>query len=585
MASGTFVRRPAVLLALALCSVGGVVTLLGRLATGPRVEQKRVPLSTEAGSNSYPAFSPDGQRMAYSARAAGKADAFHIYVRTVAPDTPRQLTQGTGNEVGPAWSPDGNRIAFLRLDEGHAQYIVVPVDGGAERKVAEFTAAGDEGQIPPSVAWTKDGQSLVVVQAGENQLPGLAKVAVDGGQVTRITNPPEGTAGDSSPAVSPDGAALAFVRNTGDDGADIYLTDLTGNNPRRLTFDDRGIRGIAWTPDGHDLVYAADRVGRWKVWRLAAYGGSPRELPIAGQRAQYPAIAPAGNHLAFADSPSVSAIWRATLGSSSSEAPTDERPLIRSAGSESSPMYSPDGTKIANISDQSGADEIWVSDADGSNRVQVTHFNGSPMSRLRWSPDGKTLLFDARIDRSQDLYTVPAAAGAKPTRLLQGGWNASWSHDGKRIYYDSRGQIWKAAADGTSPEVLVSEFGAVQGVESLDGKYVYYRFRRSFWRVPVTGGEGEEVILPDYDLPFATTIQPAKKGVYYSEFQRSTRSQLVSFYDFATKKSSIVFQIKSGNNFGFNQGHVFSISPDGKYIIYPRVDQSQTDLILVENFR
>jgi Tol biopolymer transport system component len=582
MSSGSFVRRPAVLLALALCSVGGLVTLLGRLATGPRVEQKRVPLTSEAGAKSYPAFSPDGQRIAYSGRGVAKMDTFHLYVRTVAPDTPRQLTEGTGNDGGPVWSPDGNSLAFLRMDGGHAQYVVVPMGGGSERKVAEFTAAGDEAQLSPSVAWTKDGKSLVVVQAGDNQLPGLAVVEIATGKVTRITNPPQGTEGDSCPAVSPDGAALAFVRNTDADGADIYLSDLAGANPRRLTFDDHGIRGIAWTPDGQDIVYSSNRVGGWRLWRLPAYGGSPRDLPIAGQRAQYPAVAPAGNHMAFTDSPSVSAIWRATLGSS--ETSTEERPLIRSSGNESSPMYSPDGQKIANISDQTGTDEIWVSDADGANRVRVTNFNGPPMIRLRWSPDGKTILFDARGDHGQDLYSVPAVAGAKPKRLLLGSWNASWSNDGKRIYYDSRGQLWKATADGGSPEPVVQDFGAVQGVESVDGKYVYYRFRRSYWRVPVTGGEGEEVIVPDHDLPFATTIQPAKKGVYYSEFQRSTRSQLVSFYDFATKKSSIVFQIKT-SNFGFSQGHVFSISTDGKYILYPRVDQSQTDLILVENFR
>lgn len=579
MASGSFIRRPAVLLALALCSVGGVVTLLGRLATGPKVELKRVPLTTEAGTKAYAAFSPDGQRLAYSARGTGKSDVFHVFVRTVAPDTPRQLTQGTGSDVSPAWSPDGTKIAFLRMTDENAQYVVVPVDGGEERKVAEFPLTEDESQPPGSVAWSKDGNSLVVVQRSE-KATGLAVVDVASGKVNRITNPPEGAQGDSSPAVSPDGATLAFVRYEAD-GADIYVTDLGGNHPRRLTYDSEGIRGIAWTADGQDLVYSVTRAGGWTLWRLPAFGGSPRAISIAGRRAQFPAVSATGNHLIFADSPSVSSIWRGTLDSVDS--PSEDKPLLRSVGNEYSAMYSPDGKKIADFSDQSGADEVWVCDADGSNRVQVTKFNGPPMLRLRWSPDSKSVLFDVRGEHSQDLYTVAATGGATPQRVAQGAWNASWSHDGKRIYFDARGQIWKADADGKNAKVLTEEFGPAQAVESADGKYVYYRFRRSLYRVPVAGGDSEEAINPDHDLLFSTTIQPAKNGVYYAEFQRSSRMQLVSLYDFAGKKNTTVFQVKG--NMGFGQGHVFSISPDGKYVIYPRVDQSQTDLVLLENFK
>jgi protease II len=77
-------------------------------------------------------------------------------------------------------------------------------------------------------------------------------------------------------------------------------------------------------------------------------------------------------------------------------------------------------------------------------------------------------------------------------------------------------------------------------------------------------------------------LQPTRKGVYYLEFARGARAMQVSFYDFTTRRNEEVFRMKDAD---FFQVMSFSISPDGKYILYPRVDQGQTNLMLVENFR
>jgi Tol biopolymer transport system component len=579
MSSGAFFRRPAVLLVLALCSVGAVVTLLGRLASGPQAEQKRVALASDAGASAYPAFSADGKRVAYSARGASKGEAFHLFVRALSGGAPLQLTNGESSDIGPAWSPDGARLAFLRIAEGRTEYIAIPSDGGAERKAAEFGGApADMAQPLPAVSWTRDGKSLAVVETGEKQLPAIALVSLADGTVRQITKPPEGSEGDSTPAVSPDGNTLAFVRATGPDSADIYLCDLAGGSLRRLTFDDRAIRGVAWTPDGQDVVYAANRAGGWRLWRLPVYGGSPREIAIATGQAHYPAIAPKGHRLAYTDSPSVSAIWRAALGGPDS----DQRPIIRSFGRETAPAYSPDGKKIADVSDQTGADEIWVSDADGGNRLQLTSLKGPRVSRPRWSPDGRLVLFEARADRGAEIYTMAAAGERpdKPHRVLLGG-GASWSRDGKSIYFQWRGQIWKADANGGTRRQLTNTLGSGAAEESVDGKYVYYRNRRTIWRVPAEGGAEEEAIVPEHDMLWVV-IEPTKKGVYYLEFARGARTMEVSFYDFATRRNEVAFRMKDAD---FFQAMSFSVSPDGKYILYPRVDQSQTNLMLVENFR
>jgi Tol biopolymer transport system component len=573
----SILRRPAVLLALALCSVGGVVTLLGRLATGPKVEQKRVALATEPGTKSYPAFSPDGQRIAYTVRATEK-DAFHIFVRAVPADSPRQLTSGAASEVSPAWSPDGNRIAFLRLEDGRASYMVAPAGGGAERKVAQFDDDREEDQPRPAVAWTSDGKSLVVVDTSAAP-PALAVVAIDGGTPARITRPPEGGEGDSTPMTSPDGHSLAFVRKVGQEGGDVYLCDIPCMSPRRLTFDDASVRGVAWMPDGQDLIFASTRGAGTQLWRLPAYGGSPHMFALAGTNASFPAVAAAGNRIVYADSPSLTSIWRAKLGGD--EDTVEEQELVRSTGRESWPAYSPDGAKLAYVSDDTGTEEIWICDADGSNRRQVSHFNGPRVRRPRWSPDGKTLLVSSD-EQGQGIYTVPIEGKGSQRALVRPATNGSWSRDGKAVYFDNSAQIWRMPAAGGEAKAVTTNKGTNQGVESVDGKSLYYRRGRTIWRVPVEGGEAEEVFSPEHDMPF-TTLQPAKNGIYYLEWERGGRRMALSFYDFAKKESTVLFRIKGGNFDFFSM--TFSVSPDGKYVTYPRVDRSETNLMLVENFR
>jgi Tol biopolymer transport system component len=592
MPSRSFLRRPAVLLVLSLCAVAAVVSILGRLAGGPDSVKKAVTLVSPGGAEAYPSFSPDGKRLVYSVRLA-KDQGFHLFVRNLPYGGRWQLTGAAGSDIAPVWSPDGASVAFLRMENGRAACMVVPAAGGAERKVADCAVAAEMEQPPPAVAWTPDSQSLVVAVAGENQLPAIALVPAAGGAPRILTNPAQGTQGDSTPTVSPDGKTVAFVRTSSAEDADIFACDLSGGNLQRLTFDGRPVRGIAWTPDGSHLVYAGYRMGSWRLWRLPATGGSPRDLGFARNGAQYPAVARAGGHLAYTDSPTVSAIWRAPLGAA---ADAGAQSLIRSTGRETAPAWSRDGKKIADISDQSGEDEIWVSDAEGGHRTQLSHFNGrTDPGNPRWSPDGRSVLFDMRGSDVAEIDTVPAAGGA-PKRVLMNASSASWSNDGKTIYYQSRGQICKASAAGADPQTLTSQGSAGQPAESADGKFVYFAKWRSIWRVPTDGGTEEEAIQSDRGVIMGGAKITAK-GAYYVEWNRDMRMRgpgggrggmmrafnsaapTVCFYDFATRKSSTVFEMQGMDFSGF------SVSPDGKYILYPRVDQSETNLMLVEGFK
>ena len=586
MTSGFIRQRPGVLLAFGLCAIGAVVTLLGHLVMGPTAAPARVPLANVAGTEACPSFSPNGRELAYSGRGAeaesGPGDTFHIWVRALPGGAPRQLTHGPGSDICPVWSPDGASLAFRRLVEDRVQFVVIPSaqpTPAAVRIVAETDAAEDDAPERPAISWMRDGGSLAAVWSEANRPPAIFAVPLAAGSPRRITDPPAGSTGDSSPAVSPDGRTLAFVRGTREEAGDVWLCDWNGGSPRQLTFEASPLRGIAWTADGRDVVYASNRIrGAWQLFRTPAFGGSPRALVVGSKEAYDPAIALSGHRLAYTETPSTSAIWLASLPADDS---VRERPIIRSAGREADPAWSPDGRQIACVSDQTGADEIWIGDAGGGNRVQVTNLKGPALGPPQWSPDGSKLLFTTG-GMATSVYTVPAGARLarpRPQPVSPGAnvRNPTWSHDGKSVYFELDGAIWKY---GGGARRLTENVGASNASESPDGKYVYYAisFRRSIWRVPANGGTAEEVTESDQ---FPSCIQAVARGVYYMGWQRRRRAS-VWFYDFATQKTTEVLRLKEGE---VSRDATFDVSPDGKGILYPRVDRTETGIVLVENFR
>jgi len=575
----SFHRRPGFLLALGLCVIGGAVTLLGRLAVGPQTAPTRVSLNNVAGTEACPSFSPNGRHLAYSGR-GGEAETFHIWVRALPTGAPQQLTQGAANDVCPVWSPDGSSLAFLRVTDDGEQYFVIPAAGGAERKIADTDALEESTTIRPSISWMRDGKSLAVVRSENNKPPAVFIATVDPGAPRRLTDPPAGTPGDSNPSISPDGQTVAFVRNVAGEAGDVWLCDTSGGSLRQLTFDTRATRGMAWTPDGRDIIYSSITRARhnWQIWRVPAFGGSPKEVAIGASDATEPAIALQGHRLAYTQTPSMSAIWLANLPAGEN---AHTRPVIRSEGREAFPSYSPDGRQIAWVSDRSGAEEIWVSNANGENEAQVTSMKAMSLDRPRWSPDGQKLLFVSH-GMPESIYSVQASARMaqpKPLSLAPGAVvnGVTWSHDGSTVYGEWRGVVWRFARGGQN-KPLTEHFGAMRPEESPDGRWVYYAFRRGIWRVPANGGAEEEVASPDL---FVSAVQPVANGIYFMGWE-SRRRVSIDFYDFATKKISEMLRL---NDAEISRNAAFDVSPDGKYLLYPKIDRAQTDLVLVENFR
>jgi Tol biopolymer transport system component len=199
----------------------------------------------------------------------------------------------------------------------------------------------------------------------------------------------------------------------------------------------------------------------------------------------------------------------------------------------------------------------------------------------RWSPDGQLVAFSSTWKGEFDVYTVPAAGG-QPRRLTSDpaiDLCPTFSRDGKWIYFSSMRsgdyRIWKMpAAGGDAVQVTPNQGGTA--LESPDGSSIYYHqvsVVSSLWRLPVSGGDPVKVL--DGVVWFNWHL--AEKGIYYID--RLGGESRLQYLNFATGKATTI-----ARNLG-EIGAGLTVSPDGRTILFTRVDSSGDDLMLVENFR
>jgi Tol biopolymer transport system component/imidazolonepropionase-like amidohydrolase len=131
------------------------------------------------------------------------------------------------------------------------------------------------------------------------------------------------------------------------------------------------------------------------------------------------------------------------------------------------PTFSPDGRRIAFISDRSGSDQLWVANADGSDPVRLSQLASGSMSFPVWTPDGDYIL------GAQNLYHL---AGGEGVRVPFGAGVTGFSPDGRYAYTSNRsGQIIVYdRKTGRTHTVLSNPGGAMQVAVSPDGKKLAY---------------------------------------------------------------------------------------------------------------
>jgi dipeptidyl aminopeptidase/acylaminoacyl peptidase len=310
------------------------------------------------------------------------------------------------------------------------------------------------------------------------------------------------------------------------------------------------------------------------LWRVARSGGAPQQLTGAGE-VEGIAFSPRANSLVFAQDTREFDIYRAELTAGGAEVRRPE-PVIASTRFDRYPIYSPDGNMIAFATLRSGNWQLWTSDSNGRNTVQLTTFERGEVAQPSWSPDGRQIVFISSAGGTREAYVINATGG-KPRKLVALGTDVQgtlWSRDGQWFIFVSgqgAGKVLRAPVAGGTPSLADPEWLFQQGREEER-----YRARdHAVWTLTEEGKEREVFRFQGTGGVGAAS----KAGIYFLLNGSVNKPGDLMFYRFPNGPLTKVAGIEGVSQYGF------SISPDGRYLLYAKMVSSGSDLMLVENFK
>jgi Tol biopolymer transport system component/DNA-binding winged helix-turn-helix (wHTH) protein len=581
----------ALILILAVGFLGGRASNHGMhqswlVRAGPASSRMRVvPLTNLPDAVWDPAFSPDGEKIAFTWYGENPVRG-DLYVQLIGGEKPLRLTQTKSGYICCGdWSPDGREIAFGRCDDTGGGVYTVPAFGGPERKLTDVICPTGDGGDPK---WTADGKSLLLVdRCLPNGPRGIVLFSLATGAKHCLTAPPSDAIADFAPTLSPDQKTVAFIRSSTVGVAEVYTVALSGGSPRQLTHDGRGIAGdLMWSSDGQYIVFNSDRSGLDRVWRVPATGGAVEPETV------YPgvgALSRDGRRLAYIEpsgfwrsSPS---IWRTELSRPGGEVVSQKKILV-STGTNDGTQLSPDGRQLVFQSDRSGSAEIWESNADGSNPQPMTFFSRGIVGTPRWSPDGRWVAFDYRPETHSQIYLIDSER-RNMQRVTSDNYEnvvPSWSRDGAAIYFafnrTGDWQIWRREV-ASGREVQVTRHGGFASFESYDAKILYYsKFDGGgIWSMRVGGGDERritEALHRGYWGHFAVT----EAGLYLLDSDAALGPTIMYFSFQSRHLTPIVVLMQTPVPWTAN----LAASRDGPTLLFAQ-GEHKSSITMVENFQ
>ena len=585
-------RRRWVLPAAVACLAAGIAA--GALLLAPKhhgIENYRyTPIEISRESPYSPTWAPDGKAFSYSALVDGKTQVFVRYVNSSAAS---QITHEAGWAWPLGWSPDSKRIFIFgknpQMDKPPYALLSLSVTGGEPELVVPFDAV--------TASISQDGKVLTVMRKEEDGAYSVATSSPVGSPLKRYAPAPfecKTFVNGANLKLSPDGSRILYFLNpTGQDQA-WSLPFPAGSGIPKLILKDLphygGTPAFSWFPDSRRIAISLEQHqgDANHLWIADTVTGSRTPLTTGLFSERVAAVSPSGKQILFLESTNDYKLVSASLADASI------RTLISSQRPVGMPAWARKVEKFAYQTDGTGEPEIWLHEGDGSERPLVTPAM-FPAGTTNWwmdptlSPAGDRLAYQRIATNGEPAIWISSLAGGPPVRLTNTDemeFMASWSPDGGRIAYlqDAKGgtssiMICKTSGQAT-PIELRSKVGGGLPDWSPTGEWISF-LDDSGWNLVSPDGKSTRALgkIATPHLTFSKGGQTlygirAEKDHQYLFSLNLAGSQVKTIGDVGTEFVPRSYLIP---------GIRFSLSPDGKSILYPSFS-IKTSLWMLEGF-